>query len=634
MAVTVVPTSDAQRVKEAIDIAEIVGEYVSLKPAGINKKALCPFHSEKSPSFHVNASRQRWHCFGCSEGGDAIDFVMKIEGLEFRAALKMLADRAGIVLKPPTKEQQQARTKQEQLFQVVTLAEKFWMAALSKSKAGQVARDYAAQRGLTNTICEQWKIGYAPNDFQTLRGFLHKRGVPDALAVEAGVLSASPTTGKVYDRFRHRLMFPIANAHGQTIGFTGRIIPDAHQTSEQDVAKYMNVPQTPLYDKSSAIFGLYQAKDAIRRAGSVIFTEGQLDVISSHSAGVEHVVAASGTALTVQHIRAVKRFADTVIFAFDTDAAGQKASRKAALLAYAEGCTVKAISLPEGSDPDDIARSHPKTWQSLVASASLWLDDLFAHYEAVADEFDVPQKEHVAEDLLELIAVQTSEIAKQHYMQRLSALVETPVEILNTMIVRTSRQGSSASSASSAVGSSAVQPDASSATRSFAASVSGVTTKAQWFALLLREPALIRAVFQDPREGQDQFFTGAWKPLYAFLQERYGSDNALLESTVVSQAVFETFPTLASRLNAASFTLDTLLTSDTSHTRASVTPLQLCEQLTDMLEVQYVRSALSVVQSKLHEAERRGDTDEIDRLSQLAGRLMQKRSQLDSSHGR
>ncbi len=364
--------SDTQLIKDKIDVVTLVGEYVALKPAGINHKGLCPFHREKSPSFMVNRERQNWHCFGCGKGGDIFSFVQEIEGMEFREALQFLAQRAGVTLTERPTTGGGNTNQKSQLKDIMAEAARFYHKVLTELPAAQAARDYLLKRGLKSETIEAWQIGFVPDQWELLTQYLFKKGfgVDDLVASGLTIKREGAQAGGrgFYDRFRGRIMFPIWDVHDTVVGFTGRVLVE----TENSGGKYVNTPQTALYDKSRVVFGLNKAKAAIREQGFAVMVEGQMDVIACHQAGMTNVVATSGTAMTEWQISLLKRYAPTILIAFDGDSAGQQAAERGIDLARSGGLAVKVIRLaPEaGKDADEALQKNPQAWWDAVKQAS------------------------------------------------------------------------------------------------------------------------------------------------------------------------------------------------------------------------------------------------------------------------
>jgi len=352
--------SEIEQIKSRLNIVDVVGEYIKLEKAGINYRALCPFHNEKTPSFFVSPSRQMWHCFGgCNEGGDIFKFVMKIEGIEFIDALKLLAKKAGVQLKTSSKKYEEIKTQREKLLDICKKATIFFSTQLNKSKTGLEAKDYLMKRGLKEETIKEWKIGYAPSTWDSLCNYLIGLGYERKDIIDAGLASE-----KFFDRFRSRIIFPICDFNGQPVGFTGRVF------NSDDEAKYLNTPNTLLYDKSQALYGLDKAKVEIRKNDSCVLVEGNVDCIMSHQSGVKNCLAVSGTALTPAHLGIIKRFSNNLILSFDMDLAGNNATKKGIDMALKNGFNVKVISMNSEKDPADIILSSGEDeWKKIIKEA-------------------------------------------------------------------------------------------------------------------------------------------------------------------------------------------------------------------------------------------------------------------------
>src|SRR4030043_2178196 len=352
-------SSPIDEIKSRLDIVEVISSYIKLQKAGANYRAVCPFHSEKKPSFFVSPARQIWHCFGCSKGGDMFGFVKEIEGVEFGDALRILAQRAGVELKRQTKEYKEFQTERERLYEICDLATRFFEKQLAESKTGKEAKQYLLDRGITKESLEKWRVGYAPDVWQGLADFLSSRNYSQEEIKKAGV-GLSSEKGSFYDRFRGRIIFPIFDLNSQVVGFGGRVFKEK---DKKEIAKYVNTPQTILYDKSRILYGLDKAKVEIRKKDFCILVEGYVDLIMVFQAGFENAVATSGTALTPLQLKTLKRYSDNLLTAFDMDVAGEAATKRGIDLAQIHGFNVKVIVLPEGMDPADLVLKDVKAWE-------------------------------------------------------------------------------------------------------------------------------------------------------------------------------------------------------------------------------------------------------------------------------
>ena len=372
--------NDVEEIKQRLEVADVVGSYVQLKQSGRNLKAPCPFHHEKTASFMVSPEKGIWHCFGCGEGGDIFKFVMKIEGLDFRGALELLAKRAGVELKSVKADGGQAKLR-KRLLEAHQWAVKYFQANLIRNKT---ALDYVVQvRRLGKQTITDFQIGYAPDSWDGLVKALHTKGFTDAELVQAGLAGQRNNGRGIFDQFRGRVMFTICDATGQPVGFTGRVLGD-------ELPKYLNTPQTPLYDKSRVVFGLHLAKEAIRKRDRVVLVEGNMDVIASHQAGVSEVVAASGTALTIEQLKALSHLTKNVLLAFDADRAGLAATERAIPLAQKLGLNLFIVDLDgQAKDADELIQKDPKLWRAALDGAKelrqYWLDKSMAQFNIAKD---------------------------------------------------------------------------------------------------------------------------------------------------------------------------------------------------------------------------------------------------------
>lgn len=345
-------SSSVEQIKERLDIVSVVSGYIKLEKAGGNFRARCPFHNEKTPSFMVSPGRGTYHCFGCNKGGDIFTFVEEIERTDFPGALRILADKAGVVL---TRENPKERNERDRLYALLADATMFFRRELRKN---QDVLKYLQKRGLKGETIDDFQIGFAPAEWHACEEFLLGKGYR-ADELEKTGMSVRGEKG-IYDRFRSRIMFPICDTSGRVVAFSGRIF------NSNDPAKYVNSPQTTLYDKSRILFGLSQAKTAIREAGCAIIVEGQMDLVMAHQAGTKNTVAVSGTALTGFHLELLKRFADKLLFSFDSDDAGLSAARKSAAPALSMGFDVHAIDLGGEKDPADLILESPEKWHEAI----------------------------------------------------------------------------------------------------------------------------------------------------------------------------------------------------------------------------------------------------------------------------
>ncbi|MFC1612316.1 DNA primase [Patescibacteria group bacterium] len=366
---------NVEQIKSRINIADLLREYIELKKAGANWKALCPFHSEKTPSFMVSEDKQIWHCFGCNEGGDIFGFIMRIEGVDFPEALRLLAKRAGVVLK----RQDPALTSQKtKLLDILEAATSFYSAELKKSEPAQ---EYLKARQLQTETIEQFRLGFSPpqtSGWDNLFKHLESKGWRGKDIALAGLANQKDGGAGFYDRFRGRVMFPIFNHYGNIVGFTARVLP---QFDDGKMGKYINTPETLVYKKSQILYGLNFAKQEIKKADSAIVVEGNMDVIALHEAGFKNVVATSGTALTDEQVRLSKRYTQNIFMSFDADSAGVEAVLRGIDVALGQGLNVKIIEMPKNEagepvakDPDELVKKSPELWKQALDSPKPIID--------------------------------------------------------------------------------------------------------------------------------------------------------------------------------------------------------------------------------------------------------------------
>jgi DNA primase len=339
---------------------------VSLQKSGRNYRALCPFHAEKAPSFFVFPDRGTWHCFGgCATGGDVFAFVMKKENLDFSGALRVLAERAGISLGRKTGAAEE--TEKDRLHQANEAAALFFQHALLNTQAGAAALNYLTLRGIDRQTAEAFQLGYAPDSWDALREHLKGRGFSETELLRAGLLVEGEKGG--YDRFRQRATIPIRDERGRAVGFGSRGLPSESVDAEPEGPKYLNTPQTPIFDKGAILFGLDRAAEHIRRSDLAVIVEGYMDVIAAHQHGNLNVVASMGTALTERQLGLLRRLTENIVLAFDPDTAGQAASERGDLVAQRMGAQIRVMKLPKGRDPDEIIRADPEAWRRFVVEA-------------------------------------------------------------------------------------------------------------------------------------------------------------------------------------------------------------------------------------------------------------------------
>jgi DNA primase len=431
------PEDNISKIKERLDIADVLSGYIKIQKAGMNFKARCPFHNEKTPSFYISPERQIWHCFGCQKGGDIFGFVKEIEGVEFKDALRILAQKAGVQLESYELIDDKKDDK-EAAYQITELATRFFEKQLRASRTGLQAMKYLKQRGLEERIIDEFRLGFAPNDWEALSRFLKDRGHRESDIINTGLVIKRENKPGFYDRFRSRIIFPIFDLNGRAIGFTGRIFESENSgaMATEAPAKYINTPQTLIYDKSMVLYGLYKAKQNIRQNDKCLLVEGNIDALMSYQAGVTNVVATSGTALTQNHLKILQRYTNNLDFCFDSDQAGAIATRRGVGLALAQNFNVKAISINDSSckDPADFVQKYGLRWAGLVAESKPIIQFYFDNLRAKVDPVSVEGKKIIIATLAPFIKRLVSRVEKNHWISQLSAYLKTKEDALEADI--------------------------------------------------------------------------------------------------------------------------------------------------------------------------------------------------------
>ncbi|MBI3103530.1 DNA primase [Candidatus Daviesbacteria bacterium] len=419
---------DKDLIKEKINIVDLISEYLTLKKSGINFKANCPFHNEKTPSFVVSPERQIWHCFGCSKGGDIYTFLMEKEGMEFKEALEILAKKAGITLTRI----EGKKDFRDRLFEINLKAQEFFHYILTKHPLGKRALKYLQDRGVSDSAVEEFCLGYAPNSWESLTKFLLKRHFTLKEIIDSGL--GVPAKSGCYDRFRGRITYPLIDGKEKLRGFSGRVL--THQEP-----KYINTPQTPIFDKGSFLFGMNLARGEIRNKKEAVLVEGEMDVILSHQAGFKNVVASKGTALTEGQIELIKKYTPTITLGFDMDLAGDSACRRGIEMADKAGLDIKVIQLMGGKDAADAVLEDVQVWQKAIEGAVPIYDYYLVSVSKRLDSKNPQDLKKIGEELIPVWAKITNDLVREHYIQKLSAFLKTDEKIIRENIDQTRKAG-------------------------------------------------------------------------------------------------------------------------------------------------------------------------------------------------
>ena len=405
--------SSIDEIKARLNIVDVIGEYVRLNKAGINWKALCPFHNEKGASFMVNEEKQFYHCFGCGKSGDMFSFVMDIESLEFREALKLLAEKAGVQLEAYVPK---AGEKKDRTLEILELATKFYETQLWKGMGKERIMRYLHERGISDDSVRSFRLGYAPPGWDNVLKFLVGRGYEAVEIAKTGLLVQKEGGAGFYDRFRDRIMFPVADSMGKVVGYSARVAPGGDETQ----AKYINTPETAVYHKSKVLYGLDLAKREIKNKNSVLLVEGNMDVIAASQAGIKNVVAVSGTALTAEQIDTLKRYSHSISMLFDMDSAGQNAAKRSADLCFQKEVAVKMVKLEGAKDAAEMAEKNPEELTRAVQNGTdameYFLDDALAKNDKQTSE----GKKAIATEFLQHLVNVSNQIEKMHWIGKIA----------------------------------------------------------------------------------------------------------------------------------------------------------------------------------------------------------------------
>jgi len=515
--------SVTDEIKDRLDIVEVISSYVPLQKSGRNYKALCPFHAEKTPSFVVFPESQRWYCFGaCNEGGDVFNFVMKQEGWDFRTALEELAHRAGVELRPRTPAQAQAEQEADRLRELLATAAQYYHHLLRHATEAKAARAYIAGRGLTDETVERFLLGYSLPGWENARAYLTQRGYTIEELLKAGLLVQRDDDGSTYDRFRDRIMIPIRDVKGRVIGFGARTL------DPEGVPKYLNSPQTPLFDKSRTLFGLDLARQAIHRGDQAVIVEGYMDVMQAHQAGFTNVVAQMGTALTEQQLRQLQRYTNRLTLALDPDAAGVRATLRGVevarevleqewepvfdprgLVGYEGrlGAEIRILRLPRGQDPDDLIRENPQRWADLVEGALSVVDFYLQILLEDLDLQDTKAKASVVDTLVPVLRAVANPVEREDYAQKIARALRVDARAVSARLRSVERRSARVRRTASRPGSAAPREAAADLERHI------LSLLLQRRATLTRVNAALMDNQLEPLQGQD-FQDVGWRAIF------------------------------------------------------------------------------------------------------------------------
>jgi len=411
-------------IKEKVPVADLVKQYVELRPAGKNLKGLCPFHGEKSPSFMVSPDRGIWHCFGCGKGGDIFGFLMQYENIEFIEALKVLADRAGVTLQNIGSADQK---KYDVLYEINRIGKDYFKSSLFEP-AGVPALKYLKERGLTDATIAEFELGVALPGNDSLMRHLAKMGY-SVTDIERAGLSFKTERGTYWDRFRNRIMFPLHNHFGKVIGFTGRVMPG---NESQDVGKYVNSPETAIFNKSKLLYGFWKTKNAIREQNTAVLVEGQMDFLMAYQDGTKGLVATSGTALTAEHLKLIRRLAENLVLSFDNDSAGKAAAERTIDLAQGNDLNTRVIMFddPTLKDPADIARAKPGHFAELIKKSVPAMEYYMSYY-GIGHSQEISAKKKAIRLMLTKIKLISSPMEQQHWLTEVAGRSGMPEAVLS-----------------------------------------------------------------------------------------------------------------------------------------------------------------------------------------------------------
>lgn len=508
------------QIRDANDIVDLISEYVPLKKRGKNFVGLCPFHSEKAPSFTVTPSKQIFYCFGCGEGGNVISFLMKHEKLSFPEAVKLLAKRANISLPKDSFDERRER-KLDKLYYANQVANEYFIKSLHRAVPGRRARQYLKKRGFEADTQDLFSLGYAPNEWEGLQRYAQTKGIEAEVLSQAGLAVARSEKPGHYDRFRNRITFPVFNLSGKAVGFGSRVLDD------KDEPKYLNSPETPIYQKGRILYGLNLSKDAIRQKSTAILVEGNVDLITLYQAGIKNVVASSGTAFTSDQARLLSRYAERVYLFFDADSAGQSATFRSVDLLFSEGVEVFVVALEPGEDPDSFVRKFGvDAVKEKIKKASPFIDFKYKSLGKDFSELSIREQEKVILDLAETAGKITDDIRRNLFIKKVAQTFKIEEASVSKLVDRKTR-----STARRASTSSRTSPQSAAGGTEDRAALSGEEKIERGILRILMEDAKLLNLTAG-RLSQDDMSTSEHKELFQLIQAEPGtSPSAFLDKT-------------------------------------------------------------------------------------------------------
>ena len=599
------------QIKSNLSVVDIVGEYINLQSAGSNFRAVCPFHQEKSPSFMVSQEKQIWHCFGCGEGGDIFSFVMKMEGLTFVEVLRLLALKAGVELK---KQDPKVTSQRNRALDVLDIASRYYHQVLLTSSAAQNAREYLVKRNLSQDTIEEWRIGYSPDSWDDLINVLKKRGFNDNDILISGMSIKKDKGYGYYNRFRGRIMFPIRDASSNIVAFTARVTPEKEATEK--MGKYINSPQTIIYDKSKIIFGLDKAKTGIKKQDLTVVTEGQMDVITAHQNGFTNTIATSGTALTYDQVTTLKRYSNNISLAFDADQAGSMAAERGITQAMEAEMNIKVIEVPLGKDPDDCIKNNPADWQKAIEKAKLAMEYFFnKSLLEIGDISEINNKRKAVQRMLPKIYKLGNSIEQAFWLKKLSQMIDVDESILRETFIQFTKKNTKKRNAQAKELPRQVLKNSQSREEKLSKML---------LALILKFNFLIELMLN--KLSSDKIVGHEAQDLYSALLIYYTNNESQLQNNKLNYHGFKLFLEQNNSSQGTLDLLDQLVISgdfDFNEHDENMAKIEALDFI-QFLEESYLTNKLKKIEKLIREAEKNNNSSEIDGLMQEFNRLVMK----------